>query len=74
MIEYQSAHLDVKLQVLVHGVDVVEDVVGDAWDYPHQLGVVQLALRGGEGGGGTSRVPTRGRLQARPEPDVSVFN
>ena len=33
-----------KLEVLVHGVDVVKDVVGDARDDPHQLGVVQFAL------------------------------
>lgn len=37
-------HLDVKFQVLVHGVDVVKDVMGDARDDPHQLGVVQFAL------------------------------
>lgn len=37
-------YLDVKLEVLVHGVDVVEDVVGDARDDSHQLGVVQFAL------------------------------
>lgn len=33
-----------KLEVLVHGVDVVKDVVGDARDDSHQLGVVQFAL------------------------------
>lgn len=38
-------YLDVKLEVLVHGVDVVKDIVGDARDDPHQLGVVQFALR-----------------------------
>ena len=37
-------NLDMELQVLVHGVDVVEDVVGDAWDDTHQLGVVELSL------------------------------
>lgn len=37
-------YLDVKLQVLVHGVDAVKDVAGNARDDPHQLGVVQLAL------------------------------
>lgn len=40
-------YLDVELEVLVHGVDVIEDVVSDAWDDAHQLGVVELALRGG---------------------------
>lgn len=38
-------YLDVELEVLVHGVDVIEDVVSDAWDDAHQLGVVELALR-----------------------------
>lgn len=33
-----------ELEVLVHGVDVVEDVVGDARDDSHHLGVVQFAL------------------------------
>ncbi len=37
-------YLDVKFEVLVHGVDVVKDVVGDARDDSHQLGVVQFAL------------------------------
>ena len=37
-------YLDVELQVLVHGVDVVKDVAGDARDDSHQLGVVQFAL------------------------------
>lgn len=37
-------YLDVKLEVLVHGVDVVKDVVGDARDDAHQLRVVQFAL------------------------------
>lgn len=36
-----------ELEVLVHGVDVIEDVVSDAWDDAHQLGVVELALRWG---------------------------
>lgn len=39
-----SPHLDMKLQVLVHGVDVVEDVSGNAGDDSHQLGVVELPL------------------------------
>lgn len=38
-------YLDVKLQVLVHGVDVVEDVSGDTRDDPHQLRVVQVPLK-----------------------------
>lgn len=42
---FNVLYLDVKLEVLVHGVDVVKDVVGDARDDPHQLGVVQLALK-----------------------------
>lgn len=36
--------LDVELEVLVHGVDVVKDVPGDARDDAHELGVVKLAL------------------------------
>lgn len=38
------SHLDVELQVLVHRVDVVEDVAGDARDDSHQLRVMQFAL------------------------------
>lgn len=34
-----------ELQVLVHGVDVVEDVSGDSGDYPHHMGVVQVPLK-----------------------------
>lgn len=37
-------YLDVKLKILVHGVDVVKDVVCDARDDSHQLGVVQFSL------------------------------
>lgn len=33
-----------ELQVLVHGVDVIKDVVGDARDDPHPLGVVEVSL------------------------------
>lgn len=33
-----------ELQVLIHGVDVVEDVSSDPRDDSHQLRVVQLAL------------------------------
>lgn len=43
-IQLHSAHFDMKLQVLVHGVDVVKYVIGDTRDDPHKLGVVQLAL------------------------------
>lgn len=45
---FGSLDLDVELEVLVHGVDVVEDVLGDAWDDAHQLRVVQLALGPGQ--------------------------
>lgn len=38
------SHLDVELEVLVHRVDVVEDVAGDARDDSHQLRVMQFAL------------------------------
>lgn len=37
-----------KLEVLVHGVDVVKDVVGDARDDSHQLVVVQFTLNTAE--------------------------
>lgn len=40
-----------ELQVLVHGVDVVKDVMGDAGDDAHQLGVMELPLGWGGGGG-----------------------
>ena len=39
-------YLDVELQVLVHGVDVVEDVGGDARDDAHPMWVVELTLGG----------------------------
>lgn len=35
-----STYLDVELQVLVHGIDVVKDVVCDPWDDAHELRVV----------------------------------
>lgn len=38
-------HLDVELQVLVHGVDVVKDVSGDTRDDSHQMWVVQDTLK-----------------------------
>lgn len=40
-----QVYLDVELQVLIHGVDVIEDVVCNSGDDSHQLGVVQLPLR-----------------------------
>lgn len=40
-----SADLDVEFQVLIHGKDVVENVLGDTGDDAHQVRVVQLALR-----------------------------
>lgn len=45
-----------ELQVLVHGVDVVEDVPGDPWDNAHQLAVVEAPLHQSE---------TRGRSVGR---------
>lgn len=36
--------LNVELQVLIHGIDMVEDVLGNAWDDAHELGIMQLAL------------------------------
>ena len=42
---HEWPHLDVELQVLVHGVDVVEYVLGNSRDDAHELRVVQLALR-----------------------------
>lgn len=41
-----STYLDVKLQVLVHGIDVVKDVVRDPWDDSHELRVMELPLVG----------------------------
>ena len=40
----ELAYFDVELQVLVHGVDVVEDVLHDPWDDAHVVCVVQQAL------------------------------
>lgn len=40
-----SADLDVEFQVLIHGKDVVENVLGDTGDDAHQVRVVQLALQ-----------------------------
>lgn len=40
----KGTHLDVKLQVLIHGIDVVEDVMRDPRDDPHELRVMQLPL------------------------------
>lgn len=40
-----SADLDVEFQVLIHGEDVVENVLGDTGDDAHQVRVVQLALQ-----------------------------
>lgn len=44
------SHLDVELQVLVHGVDVVKDVPGDTRDDSHQRGVVEVPLETQRGG------------------------
>ena len=38
-------HLNVEFKVLIHGVDVVEDVSSDPGNDAHQLRVVQLPLR-----------------------------
>ena len=35
-----STHLDVELQVFIHGIDMVKDVVCDPWDDAHELRVV----------------------------------
>lgn len=40
----KGSYLDMELQVLIHRVDVVKDVLGDARDDAHQLGVMELAL------------------------------
>lgn len=37
-------HLDVELQVLIHGVDVVKDVPGNTRDDSHELGIMQVSL------------------------------
>lgn len=42
----RGTDLDVKLQVFVHGIDVVKDVVCDPRDDPHELWVMQLPLVG----------------------------
>lgn len=38
-------YLYVELQVLIHGVDVIEDVVCNSGDDSHELRVVQFSLR-----------------------------
>lgn len=68
-----SPYLDVELKVLIHGVDVVEDVLGDAWDDAHLLGIVQLALGvAGEWGGVRGEHPgacqAQGMLPPHPKP------
>lgn len=40
----KGTYLDVKLQVLIHGVDMVKDVVCNPGDDPHELRVMQLPL------------------------------
>lgn len=57
-------HLDVELKILIHGVDVVEDVSGNSRNNSHQLRVMQLSL-GSKGipewGWGSGRMrPLRG--------------
>lgn len=37
-------YLDVKLQVFIHGIYMVKDVVCNPWDDPHELRVMQLPL------------------------------
>lgn len=37
-------YLDMELQVLIHGIDVVKDVSSDARNDPHQLGIMELTL------------------------------
>lgn len=37
-------HLDMELKILIHGVNVVEDVSGNSRNDSHQLGVMQLSL------------------------------
>lgn len=41
----QISHLDVEFKVLVHGKDVVENVLSDTRDDTHLVRVVQLALQ-----------------------------
>lgn len=41
----QRKNLDVELQVLVHGVDMVKDISGNAGNNAHQLRVVQIPLK-----------------------------
>lgn len=33
-----------KFQILIHGVDVIEDILGNAWYDTHQLRIMQLTL------------------------------
>lgn len=33
-----------KFQILIHGVDVIEDILGNAWYDTHQLWIMQLTL------------------------------
>lgn len=39
-----ATYLDVKLQVFIHGIDMVEDVMCDPWYNAHELRVMKLSL------------------------------
>lgn len=59
-----------ELQVLIHGVDVVEDVSSDPRDDSHQLRVVQLALGSqgiAESGSGRDNTAEVGRVHGGKE-------
>ena len=40
-----STYLDMELQVLIHGVDVVEDVLDDPGDDTHSICVMEVTLK-----------------------------
>lgn len=41
-----STYLDMKLQVLIHRINMVKDIMCNPWDDPHELRIMQLPLVG----------------------------
>lgn len=46
LLDLNGTYLDMKLQVFIHGINMVKDVVRDPRDNPHELRVMQLPLVG----------------------------
>lgn len=44
----QQHYLDVELQIFIHGIDMVKDVMCDPWNDAHELRVVELPLVSGK--------------------------